>query len=453
MGVISTIGTFIGIEPTSKADRRRMSSKEKTLAQIKKGIWLYFWLLLFEGALRKWFLTPLSTPLLIVRDPVAIWLLFRAHSAGVFKVSSIVMITWVVTIVSSITALVAGHGSLAVAAYGARITLVQFPMIFLIGNVFNKQDVILLGKVFLLIAIPMTVLIGMQFYSPQSAWVNRGVGGDIEGAGFGGAMGYFRPPATFSFATGTVAFYGLLAGYVFYFWLDSSNNVKKWLLLAATGCLIASIPLSISRTLLFQVIISGVFATIIAIRNPKLSGKFILGGIAIAFAFLVLSNTSFFQTGTEAFTERLTTANQAEGGTEGVLLDRFLGGLVGSLTENASVPLFGYGIGLGTNAGAALLTGKASFLFNSELEWGRILGEMGILLGLIIVIIRCTVSFSMTTKSYTAMSRGNLLPWMLLSYGFLNVLQGQWAQPTMLGFAVFVGGITLAALKDYKPQK
>ena len=35
-------------------------------------LWTYFWLLIFEGALRKWVLPGLSNPLLIVRDPVAI---------------------------------------------------------------------------------------------------------------------------------------------------------------------------------------------------------------------------------------------------------------------------------------------------------------------------------------------------------------------------------------------
>ena len=38
-------------------------------AFIKKLIWAYFLLLLFEGALRKWFLPGLSQGLLIIRDP------------------------------------------------------------------------------------------------------------------------------------------------------------------------------------------------------------------------------------------------------------------------------------------------------------------------------------------------------------------------------------------------
>lgn len=44
-------------------------SRRKSL---RKLLWLYFWLLIFEGALRKWILPGLSSPLLLVRDPVAL---------------------------------------------------------------------------------------------------------------------------------------------------------------------------------------------------------------------------------------------------------------------------------------------------------------------------------------------------------------------------------------------
>jgi hypothetical protein len=35
-----------------------------------------------------------------------------------------------------------------------------------------------MGIATLWIAIPMAILIALQFHSPQSAWVNRGVGGE-----------------------------------------------------------------------------------------------------------------------------------------------------------------------------------------------------------------------------------------------------------------------------------
>ena len=50
---------------------------------IKKLIWAYFLLLLFEGALRKWFLPGLSQGLLIIRDPIVIWIYFLAYQKNI----------------------------------------------------------------------------------------------------------------------------------------------------------------------------------------------------------------------------------------------------------------------------------------------------------------------------------------------------------------------------------
>ena len=55
---------------------------------IKKLIWVYFLLLLFEGALRKWFLPGLSLGLLSVRDPVALWIYYLAFSKGIFPMQN-----------------------------------------------------------------------------------------------------------------------------------------------------------------------------------------------------------------------------------------------------------------------------------------------------------------------------------------------------------------------------
>jgi len=52
-----------------------------------------------------------------------------------------------------------------------------------------------LGKIALLIAVPYTLLMVAQFYQPQNAWVNRGLGATWKGAGFDGALDRFAPPA------------------------------------------------------------------------------------------------------------------------------------------------------------------------------------------------------------------------------------------------------------------
>lgn len=424
------------------------STKDEAIIEVlKKGIWLYFFLLIFEGALRKWFLPFLATPLLVVRDPIAIWLIYMAWKHHIVKANMYVLLMTFFTIIAICTALIFGHGSMIVALYGARITLIHFPVMFIIGKLFSVEDVIKMGKVLLMIAIPMTVLIALQFYSPQSAWVNRGVGGDMEGAGFSGALGYFRPPATFSFITGTVMFYSLVACFVFYFWL-SNAKINRLILIGATAGLIASLPLSISRTLAYTMGLTFVFTLISVASKPKffvrMVGFIILGLVVL----VVLSQTSLFKTGTEAFATRFDVATDSEGGMTNSIMDRVFGGMLSAVENSNNLPFFGQGLGMGTNAGAAMLTGERSTFLIAEEEWPRLVGEMGFVLGIFILLIRIIFCVDIFVRSYSRIKKGNILPWLLLSVGLLIILRGQWAQPTVLGFSTLVGGLILASVKN-----
>lgn len=413
---------------------------------LKMGVWAYFFLLLFEGALRKWVLPELSTPLLIVRDPVAIWLLYKALKFGL-KFNGYVIGMWVVSIAAFVTALLVGHGSLIVATYGLRITLLHFPLIFIIGRVFDRRDAVRVGYWLLWIAIGMTLLVAIQFFSPQSAWVNRGLGGDLEGSGFSGAAGYYRVPGTFSFSNGLGFFYGLVGAYLFYFWLEVyRKEVSRWLLVMSTACLLAAIPLSISRTLVFEIGISFIFVLLASGQRPKFLGGLAASLIAGGVLVLILVNFAFFEVAVFALSERFTSASISEGGLEGTILDRALGGLIGAITET-DVPFWGMGLGMGSNAGAQILSGKRGFLI-AEVEWGRLIGEMGLLLGMIAIVIRSFLVASLFRCSWGAVKRHNLLPWLVFSFSAHIILQGQWAQPTALGFAVMSGGLVLAALKS-----
>ena len=354
---------------------------------------------------------------------------------------------WIIGSIAFVTAMFWGHGNLPVALFGIRILMLHFPLIFVIGRVFDQEDVVKIGKVLLFAALPMTALMVIQFNSPQSDFVNLGVGGDTEGAGFVGALGYFRPSGTFSFTTGLTSFYGLVTAYLLYFWIENTETVKKWLVISATFCFIIAIPISISRTLLFQTLISLAFLLVIAIRKPNKLIKIIAALFVGTGLLFLLNNVDFFRTGIEVFIDRFESANEAEGGASGVFVDRFLGGMIGAVTNLNDLPFWGHGVGMGTNVGAKLLTGQTDFLI-SEQEWGRLIGEMGILLGLAAIGLRAALTVKMAIQSFRALRRENYLPWMLLSFGFLFILQGQWAQPTALGFAVLSGGLILAAFKN-----
>lgn len=431
---------------TEKSKRLSFAHTERAAALIKKGIWAYFFLLIFEGALRKWVVPGLATPLLVVRDPVALLILITAIWNGLFPVTIYAYSVALVGIVSTFTALFFGHGNIFVALFGARILVLHFPLMFVVGNVFTRKDILAIGKMMLLMAPCMTVLIALQFYTPQTSWFNRGVGGSMEGAGFSGALGFFRPPGTFSFTNGVALFYNMLAPFVLYFWLNR-KEIHFLILLAATVALIAAIPLSISRALFFSVIVSCVFFVVAIVRQPRYWISLVGAGLCILVLLLLLGKLSFFNTATQAFSSRFEIANKAEGGVRGVLADRYLGGLIGAVTENSSkLPFFGYGSGMGTNVGSMLLTGQVTYLV-SEGEWGRLIGEMGVLLGLLIIIVRVVLSVKMVYYSYKKLAQKDLLPWLLVSFALLQIPQGQWAQPTNLGFAVLAGGLTLAAIR------
>ena len=420
-------------------------SKEETLIRwLKIGIWAYFILLIFEGALRKWFLPFLATPLLLVRDPIAIWLIYKTWKHNLMPQSWLLLGMTFIGMFAVITALVLGHGNLFVAIYGARILLCHFPVMFVMGAIMQRDDVIKMGRVLLVISIPMIVLTALQFYSPQSAWVNRGVGGDMEGAGFSGAMGFFRPPGTFSFTNGNTMFFSLLACFVLFFWI-SKTKINRLVLIAATLGLLASIPISISRTLLFSIIITMLFTMVAASTKGAYFTKIIGVFVVLVILLLGLSQFEFFQTSTEAFTARFEGASEAEGGLEGTLVDRYLGGFVTAIANSVDKPFFGYGIGMGTNVGSKMLSGERTFLISEE-EWGRLIGEMGALLGLLVILIRLAFSLKISLMSFNRMKAGDFLPWILLSFALITIPQGQWAQPTALGFSTLIGGLVLAAL-------
>ncbi|MGI4728304.1 MAG: hypothetical protein ACRYGB_07010 [Janthinobacterium lividum] len=425
-----------------------LNKKKEVNKDLKIGIWIYFLLLIFEGALRKWILPGLSTPLLIIRDPVAIWLVIKCWQRGLFPASIYLNGMVIIGVVSIFTAVFLGHGNLLVAIYGARILIFHFPLIFVIGKVFDREDVIKIGIATLWITIPMAVLITLQFYSPQSAWVNRGVGGDMAGAGYDGAMGFFRPPATFSFTTGTTSYFSYAACFIFYFWFDL-KRVNKIILIAATLGLFAAIPLSISRGLFFQICVTLIFLILAVSRKPKYFGKLlvaVIGGITI---ILILSQLSIFNTATEAFTARFTNASGTEGGLKGTLGTRAVGGSIGSLTGAVNQPILGYGIGMGTNVGGMLLAGSKNFLL-AEGEWAREVSELGPIFGLAVIFIRIGLAIKIAIACYKKLAYDDLLPWLLLSYGLQTLAEGNWAQPTYLGFCIILGGLMLAALNSNK---
>ena len=416
-------------------------------SQLKSAIWIYFWLWVFEGALRKWVFPGLSNPLLVVRDPVAIYICYLAIRQKIY-LNSYVIIGIMCMLIGIVLALLIGHQNLIVGLFGARIFLFHFPLIFIIGNVFNQEDVYNFGKYLLILMLPMAILIILQFLSPQSAWVNRGIGGNLEGAGFSGAMGYNRPPGLFSFISGLVSYIKLLAPFIIYFWLDQ-KKCPKWLLYSSSFALLIALPLTISRAAVASVLLSVLFGIVSVVGDKKkifniFSAFLILVGISI-----ILVQFELFNLGLEVFLKRFENSSNSEGNVSGIAVNRVLGGMLNGFLSLLDQPLFSGNLGYGSNVGARLISGSRTFLAG-ESTFGQIAQEMGLVMGFIIISIRATLAFNLTIKSWFLNLKGYSLPWLILSNAFLSILSNSFNQPTTLGFTVLIGGILVASTKYQK---
>ena len=111
----------------------RSSRPDRSHDQILTIIWAYFWLLIFEGALRKWVLPSLSNPLLLVRDPVVLLLYAWAITEGVFPKSPFILVTFILGLVSVGVSLGVDSSRPLVTLYGLRsnfLHLTEFDRVF-----------------------------------------------------------------------------------------------------------------------------------------------------------------------------------------------------------------------------------------------------------------------------------------------------------------------------------
>jgi len=161
----------------------------------------------------------------------------------------------------------------------------------------------------------------------------------------------------------------------------------------------------------------------------------------------IVTRTPIFKEGANVLSTRF--AEVAEATEQSIpqdLISRALSTFSDGLFVIGKAPFLGYGLGVGTNAGAKLLLGQATFLL-MEGEWPRIILESGPLLGIAYLIWRLSLAGRVLWLSIRSIISGNLLPMLLFSSSILPMISGQFGQPTILGFAVFVTGLAVAAMQ------
>lgn len=410
---------------------------------IIKLIWLYIILLIFEGALRKWVLPGLSDILLLIRDPLVLAIYMVALSKNSFPINPYIISILALSVMAFLGALCANEIHPMILVYGLRANFLHIPLIFIIGNCIQRHDLEKISKFLLWCGVFMSILIIIQFHSPITARINFMPGAQI--GGIMGAKGRFRPAGTFSFITGVACFYPLVTAFLFQQFIGKKQF--KWILTALFGTAIAcAIPFSISRQTALScglIILASIPAAIWSGRNLRYLYRLIIGGGLLT---ITLSLLPFFLEGVSTFMDRWTSATGEDaGGVKTALIDRYLSYLIDPLLVDA--PFFGYGIGIGSNAGAKLITGDVGFLM-AEGEWSRIILEMGPLIGWLFILFRVMLIINLGLQSIFATKRfRDPLPTLIFAAALPLVLNGQLNPPTILGFTVVSAGLCLSAIQ------
>ncbi len=404
------------------------------MSDLRKLAWAYLILLVFEGALRKWVIPALDAPLLLVRDPLVMWIYYQAWRQRLRFVNGFFTVNLVLAVATALTATFFGIANILVTIYGLRTDYLQIPLIFLLPQILNRDDVVAMGRFFFLLSIPMAAVMILQFRSPHDSFINKGT--------MATHFDSVRPSGTFSFVTGVNYYFAITAAFLLYGYLQG-RTFKLWQMVPVLFAILASAAVSGSRTGVVSIGLVVAAAIFTVLIRGKGGLGIIVAAVLISLAVPVLSTTEVVKEGTTQMAERFEEAGQTEGDAKG-FVGRFLGSMAGPVILAGQAPFFGYGLGSGTNAAAGLFHSSMD-LYWPEMEWDRLIFECGPVFGLALCIFRAALFLVVGKAAFDACRRDNTLPLLLFSSCGLLLLNGQWGVPTTLGFGIFIGGLTLAA--------
>jgi hypothetical protein len=425
---------------------------------IKFLIWVYFWLLIFEGALRRWVFPGASDVLLLVRDPVALLIVILGFPV-LFNTENRfwVLSNFFIGLAAMALAMIVGHQDWLVVAYGSRIHFLHLPLIFIIPNVLVKQDFWKFRNALFYVAIPMTVLLIAQFIFPPDHFVNIGTGG-VGSATFPGMMGKTRPPGTFSFITGTNAFYGMVTCFFFSSFFDQKKRmpILGWLI---PFCLVIQLVFSVSRAAIFKFVLIFIGALLANFMTKKIKTSLMLTFL-IFFVFLIGINTfkdnQLFQDAFFVTSQRFESANASESSENGKSEDDLISSALGAAIYRSGLGFLGdgnlgslFGLGLGAFSSPALkrLENYSSTHGVPERPISFILAEYGFFLGLAFIFWKFGLFLKIAKLSLNAgLKEENPHGLIFLILSFLNLNFNFLMAPNLLGFIVFFSGIHFVTL-------
>ena len=414
---------------------------------IRKLIWVYFLLLIFEGGARKWILTGwMSDALLIIRDPFVIWIYYLASIHGIFPLKNKYiqkLFQW--TLLAVTMSFLINQADPRAIAYGVRSNLLHMPLIFIMAKVLTKKDVLSFGWAFLFFALPMTWVVTEQFQADRTAKINVAAGGTGHQMMTSGDK--VRASGFFSFVSGIVFYYCFTVAFIIYGFLQK-NTFPKWLLYLGTGATFLAMVTAGSRAVIAESLQVVACFGFLAYFRPQEFGKIAATIFGLStIALLLYTQLDLFKEGLDFLSLRFEEAANIEGTPLEAYFTRYWDIISSPYYYAQYTDFFGNGLGTATRAGA-MLSGKFGF---AELSWSRPVIENGLLVGSLFLIWRIWITRDLLKICIQAINKNSYLPKFLFGAAGPIILFSPLGQPTNLGFAAFGSGLCLASALAKKP--
>lgn len=353
----------------------------KPLALSRAG-WMFitvFLIVVYEGAVRKWVASSVTLPLILLRDLVALALIFYAwkngHLRRQMKVVA-VLITWSCLVFGwGLLQLVAGESSPVILIIGIRFWLLYTWFAVAAFASMTEADyraAMLLGACMMLLMAPLAIL---QHFSPPGARINAQLDTEDEEGIFLAVVGVVRTTGTFSFTSGYATFMTMVAPLVFGVLSARKHRTGQYVFaISAFAAFAVGALVSGSRT---AVISSGLmFVTYLVGRLffSKVQHKAAAALAVVAAVAFFAVFAFFFQESISVTQTRFEQASEVED-----FWGRVLTILIGEPDVFRVVNWLGSGVGYGSNLATFVRVGTSEAFALAESEGGRILLEGGLL--------------------------------------------------------------------------
>jgi hypothetical protein len=441
------------------------SVEERHRRLVVRVISAIYWLLIFEGVLRKWVAPQWGRQLFFVRDPLVILVYFlvfvkrtRLPRSGFLEVGCGLAIAGLGL------AFLHGLGNPKMPAYilvyGWRNYFLYMPLAFIIARYFDLWDLAQLARRTLMVSIPIALLLLIQTRAPANAPINAGLGEGPDAAYLvnTSAYGVVRAQGPFTSDLGLSAFSASSLAIALAFWVlpARSRPLGRPLLLVSTASILLCLGLSGSRGVLLwsTLMISGAFFGLFLVR-PEMHFRataLILTLVGVGVTALPI----LFPRVTTAFVTRWIHADMEESrryGQGGVLRRAYRDFLLFRVVLPSTPPV-GYGLGSAGNAAWRLGIRTELIPFKNqdeidaaESDWGRNILELGPLFGCLYILFRISFAAWLARSAVAATRRsGHSFPWLLCVYVAVMLLGEQiTGNGTINGYAWLFAGFCMAA--------